>query len=411
MRTFLFLSVFLGFLVSAAQAQNDSAAVRLAIEGFAAFNAGRTGESETLVARAAALAPNNGSVLGVYGWVLVKLQKMELAETILRKAAELVPNEPAYYRNLGEALWQLDRKPEAESAFATAYRLEPAPSTLLRLGESKAVQGRYAEGEADLRNYISQAPSDPIAFAWLAYALNGQNRFEEVIAAAREAFRLGDHDPNTHSLLGLAFYYMDKMLEALQELGEAVRLAPDQPSYVENLAKAKTRQLPPRTPVGASGARAVALSGTSGTTVPAAPAAAANAQTTVTNSNAAGNCSGSNLFKIVQMDEPYCLKRGIEGYDLAGTYTYDNTGNGPRTHLDVSGTGWWENDGGPTNQQSSWGIQVAMDGSPMKQSSQYGEIHRLWLQNAVTGKWQIWQIAISYPRRMIVIAGERIKSF
>jgi tetratricopeptide (TPR) repeat protein len=80
----------------------------------------RLDESVTLINKALALEPENGSYLDSLGWAYFKSDKLDLAETNLRRAAEQLPTNSVIQDHYGEVLFKLSRYDAAIAAWTRA---------------------------------------------------------------------------------------------------------------------------------------------------------------------------------------------------------------------------------------------------------------------------------------------------
>ena len=77
----------------------------------------RLEEAVSLVERALAIDPDNGSYLDSLGWALFKQNKVDKAEPLLRRAAEQAPYNSVVQDHLGDVLWAAGKRPEAVAAW------------------------------------------------------------------------------------------------------------------------------------------------------------------------------------------------------------------------------------------------------------------------------------------------------
>ena len=77
----------------------------------------RLDEAVSLVERALAIDPDNGSYLDSLGWALFKQKKVDQAEPLLRRAAEQAPNNSVVQDHFGDVLWAAGKRPEAVAAW------------------------------------------------------------------------------------------------------------------------------------------------------------------------------------------------------------------------------------------------------------------------------------------------------
>lgn len=82
----------------------------------------RLDEAVTLVERALAVEPDNGSYLDSLGWALFKQKKVDKAEPLLRRAAEQTPYNSVVQDHLGDVLWAAGKHPEAVAAWTRALK-------------------------------------------------------------------------------------------------------------------------------------------------------------------------------------------------------------------------------------------------------------------------------------------------
>ena len=77
----------------------------------------RLDEAVSLVSRALAIDPDNGSYLDSLGWALFKQKKVDQAEPLLRRAAAQAPTNSVVQDHLGDVLWAAGKHPEAVAAW------------------------------------------------------------------------------------------------------------------------------------------------------------------------------------------------------------------------------------------------------------------------------------------------------
>lgn len=90
----------------------------------------RVDEGVDLTARAAALAPENGSVLDSFGWGLFKIGRLDDAVRWLERAAAQSPANPTIQWHLGDAYAAVGRTLEAEFQWRRALELDPDPEEI-----------------------------------------------------------------------------------------------------------------------------------------------------------------------------------------------------------------------------------------------------------------------------------------
>lgn len=148
--------------------------------------------------RAAKQVPRNPAYANAYGWCLLRLGRYQESLKPLRRAVKRAPKWVAARENLGFALAQLGQVEQATEALEAAVATGSAdPLAHGMLGDLYVAQHRFAQGLVEARTAARDQPT---------------------VAAYRET--------EAQALLGL-----HRMDEALDQYGEAARLAPQQAPY------------------------------------------------------------------------------------------------------------------------------------------------------------------------------------
>ena len=95
-----------------------------------------------MIERAAALRPNDGSIMDSLGWVLLLQGDNQSAIRWLERAVERTPEDPTANAHLGDAYAAVGRRPEALTQWRRALILNPEPEDAARL------QAKLAGAEA-----------------------------------------------------------------------------------------------------------------------------------------------------------------------------------------------------------------------------------------------------------------------
>jgi aspartyl/asparaginyl beta-hydroxylase (cupin superfamily) len=121
--------------------------------------AGRTAESEQLLVRVAAQAPNHPAVLNELGVRMLGRGQPDQAQILFSRATTLAPREPAVWANLASSLKALGRKPEALEALEKALTLEPRHlSALLQKASHLEDSGETLAAARLYRNALACIP-------------------------------------------------------------------------------------------------------------------------------------------------------------------------------------------------------------------------------------------------------------
>jgi Flp pilus assembly protein TadD len=150
----------------------------------------------------------------------VRAVRIEAARALAALPLDRIPaqSRPAFNRALDEYL--------------AAQRFNAdRPEGHLNLGALHAERGELDQAEAEYRRAIELAPAavQPVINLADLYRVRGdEKRAEELL---RGALKANPSSAPLHHALGLAYARQKRRKEALAELGEAVRLAPDVPRY------------------------------------------------------------------------------------------------------------------------------------------------------------------------------------
>lgn len=97
-------------------------------------------ESRDLIARAYAVAPDNGAIIDSMGWAAYIAGNYAEAVKLLERARAAEPADPTVADHLGDVYWRLGRRMEARYAWASAAELDP-PERVRKLLELKRLYG------------------------------------------------------------------------------------------------------------------------------------------------------------------------------------------------------------------------------------------------------------------------------
>jgi len=204
--------------------------------------AGKMAEAMELLTRLCQKVPGNADAWFMLGTLYANLKQYPQAADCLRRAVELRPHHTLSYFNLGTALRSMGRVDEAVDAFIEAHRLEPGRLEILRaLAGSQMNLGCFNDAIASYQQCLARSPADAELYGSLAAChflvmelegavtnyqqalvlakkgryLDGlaaafcqQGRFEEAVAAHREALRLSPGNTRYHSNFLLSLQYL-----------------------------------------------------------------------------------------------------------------------------------------------------------------------------------------------------------
>lgn len=107
-------------------------------------------EAETLLKRAAQLAPDNGFIQDSLGWTYYRMQKYQKAAQFLERANKLSPRQPVILEHLADTLQAMGRTKDALAVYQQVMRWSTENGTAeftskSSLDENKSVQDRVRE--------------------------------------------------------------------------------------------------------------------------------------------------------------------------------------------------------------------------------------------------------------------------
>jgi aspartyl/asparaginyl beta-hydroxylase (cupin superfamily) len=162
---------------------DEAAVLGLLQASKAASSAGRAGEADQLLARAAQLAPAHPAVLNELGVRMLQRGEPENAHALFRRATTADPRHPALWSNLAASLRALERRDEELDALERALSLEPRHLSAL-LQKATLIEER-GDARAAARVYRN-------ALATLPPGADVPEAVNEAMRHAREAVRQDD---------------------------------------------------------------------------------------------------------------------------------------------------------------------------------------------------------------------------
>jgi protein O-GlcNAc transferase len=230
--------------------------------GMARIGMGQLGEGVACLQYAAALEPDDASMLVRLGDVLMRCGEAARAAAAFSRALERSRPTPQLFYNLGAARQKAGDSAGAIESYRQCLRLDPGIveahnnlGTLLdeagryeeaiecfrqaleyrpgylraltNLGKVQRQAGRAAEAVATLESALAAAPSHAAALANLAAALLDLGRVEEALSAGRRAVAADPRLAETHFNLGRALCLRGDREAALASLREATTLKPE----------------------------------------------------------------------------------------------------------------------------------------------------------------------------------------
>ncbi len=205
--------------------------------GAALASEGRLEEAVKLYEGLVGRAPNLPDIQTNLGMILELQGKNAAAIPHFNEALRADPEHPEAHNGLGAALEAGGRLQEAEAHFLEALRVRPDfPEARYNLGCVLAAQGKLQLAAGQLREALRLRPNYPEAHEKIALVLAGLGELEEALPHYEAAAHDSPQNPEFHFRFGLALYRHHQLSDARLQLQEAVRLRPEWPDALNNLA-------------------------------------------------------------------------------------------------------------------------------------------------------------------------------
>jgi Flp pilus assembly protein TadD len=200
--------------------------------------------SLALWGRALAVTTNNAEAHHNYGFALEQRGQLPEAIAHYREALRIRPNFFEAHNNLGCALYRLGQLHEATNHLMQAVRIHPGHSIAqANLGDALAALGDWSGAQEHYAPALAADPRNPDILAKWGKALLAQDRATEARDRFAQALQLDPHCADARTgyglsvgQLGAALAAQGKLAEAAGQYREALRVQPDQPEVLNNLA-------------------------------------------------------------------------------------------------------------------------------------------------------------------------------
>ena len=200
------------------------------------FQAGRLADAKGLCAEILVEAPQNITVLHLYG--ILHCQEGDVAKgaELIAEAVRLQPKNPATHYDLGKAWLAQGRLEDATAAFEKALALKPDfAEAHNNLGNALKDRGRVEDAVAAYEKALAINPEFPEAHNNLGNALKERGRFDEAAAAYGRALKINPKYAEAHYNLGNLHQAKGASEPAVAAYGRALALRPDYGEAMNNL--------------------------------------------------------------------------------------------------------------------------------------------------------------------------------
>ena len=177
------------------------------------------------------ICPDDGVAHGKLGYALILRKQWKEGETEIRKGLQQEPEWSRGIACLGWALQMQHRLDEAATEYYKALRLEPTSGeTWDRLTRTLNEGGKAKEAVRVGEHGMIYNREYPYAFASLAEAYLGVDRYEESASMYSRYFEKMPNDAGAHMLNARALFAMHSDKEAITECNTCIRLLPKSPA-------------------------------------------------------------------------------------------------------------------------------------------------------------------------------------
>jgi Flp pilus assembly protein TadD len=236
--------LFAGFRVPRAIGWVMSGLILLGCLGSSWVQLGYWRNSVVLWNRALMVTTNNAVAHQNYGYALEERGPLQEAAWHYREALRIEPTLFEAHNNLGRLLCQLGELDEATNHLMQAVSIDPKRSIAhVNLGRALATLGDWSGARDHYQMAMTTDPRNPVIPTDWGKVLLAQNRAKEALRRFVQALQL---DPNfadarvgygfAHGQLGASLADQGKLEDAARHYREALRLQPDLPEVLNNLA-------------------------------------------------------------------------------------------------------------------------------------------------------------------------------
>lgn len=199
---------------------------------------GHTAEIEALAAGALESDAGLAEAWFARGWRQLFSEEFEAAEASARRGKELAPGRWPGWAIRGRALLRLGKTDEGMEELRRGLEVAGGDVFVRTvLGYELFLQGKVDEAAAEFGRVLEYAPDLPAALTNLGAIYTMQGRHLDAVPIYQRLLR-AQPDADAASNLGTAYYFLDRMPEAIREYERAIELDPHDPMHKRNLADA-----------------------------------------------------------------------------------------------------------------------------------------------------------------------------
>ncbi len=191
---------------------------------------------EAMLRKAIEWSPENVRIRRTLVYFLMDRQREDEALKLIKETLEIDPGDPISHNARGNVLASLDRQDEAIKAFERAIGIDSRFETAhLNLGQIFASRRAFDKATPHLKISVEQDPSNPEAQEWYGRALGESGKVVEAVEHLSEAMRLAPGSPS--SAQALVWLLATSEHPDIPSAAETIAMA-------EQMARATRRQSP-----------------------------------------------------------------------------------------------------------------------------------------------------------------------
>jgi tetratricopeptide (TPR) repeat protein len=214
----------------------------------AAFSSqGKINEAIAHYQQALKIKPNLVEACYNLGVAFSSQGKIDEAIARFQQALDIKPDLVEACYNLGVMFGRRGKVDEAIAHYRQTLKIKPDYMEAYgSLGDAFAFRGNFDEAIRQYQTVLRSNPHDALGHIRLGRVLNRQGKPQEAEVHFREALQRPSPPVEAHSGLATALHQQGKTEEALHYYQESLRLRPDQPDMLNNLARIRATHPDPK---------------------------------------------------------------------------------------------------------------------------------------------------------------------
>lgn len=202
--------------------------------GQAQAASGNNSAARNSIAKALELQPDFVEAKVVMFNLAIQEKRYPAALEIARGLQTQVPKSGLGWVLAGDAAMAQAQTPQAAEAYRAAFKLDPAPGTLIKLHMAQSRQGLTKDADASLVQWLKAHPNDQFVRGYLAESYTSQGQVKAAITEYETLLKaLPDNIVSLNNLAWL--YHQQKDPRAVATAERAYRLKPDMVQVIDTL--------------------------------------------------------------------------------------------------------------------------------------------------------------------------------